>query len=112
MASLLTGLQPWRHGNWHGGRTVLAPELTTLAEALKGGGYATAAFRSNHWLQRPVRLRPGVRHVPLPARGQARRAAAWADARRTAPSFVWVHVLPPHAPYVRRDQGLLARLPD
>ena len=108
MASLMTGLQPWRHGNWHGGRTVLAPELTTLAEALKGGGYATAAFRSNHWLQKQFGYDQGFETFRYLREGK--RAERHLAALDGGPDFVWVHVLPPHAPYVRRDH-LLARLP-
>ena len=48
-ASLLTGLFPAQHGATVGGPAARAmrPQVTTLAERLRGGGYQTAAIVSN-----------------------------------------------------------------
>ncbi|MGE5233662.1 MAG: sulfatase [Acidobacteriota bacterium] len=109
MASIMTGLQVWRHGNWHGGRPVLAPELETLAEALKASGYATAAFRSNHWLQEEYGYAQGFDVFRYLREG--RRAEQALSRLDGGPQFVWVHILPPHAPYVLHD-NLVSRLDD
>lgn len=108
MASLFTGLQPWRHGNWHAERPRLADELVTLPEALHGAGYRTAAFRSNTWLQPQFGYAQGF--DLFHALGRGRRAEAKLESLTGEPDFVWVHVLPPHAPY-QRWAHLLDRLP-
>ncbi len=106
MASLMTGQQPWRHGNWHGERAALQESHRTLAEALKEGGYQTAGFRSNTWLRGSFGyaqgfdqfkgLRGGKRAASLLESLAAEQAEANGD---DAPNFVWIHILPPHAPY-------------
>ena len=113
MASLFTGLQPWRHGVIHPGRARLAEELETLPEALAAAGYETVAYRSNHWLSGKLGYAQGF--------DAFRRSGAYAlrpaeylaglgtlDVR---PRFVWVHLLIPHAPY-RRHARFLDRLDD
>ncbi len=109
MASILTGLQPWRHGNWHGGRPVLAPELVTLAEALKALGFRTAAFRSNHWLQEEYGYAQGFDLFRYLKEGK--RAEQELAALDGGPQLVWIHILPPHAPYFLHE-NLLPRLDD
>ncbi|HVS14250.1 MAG TPA: sulfatase [Thermoanaerobaculia bacterium] len=116
MASLFTGLQPYRHGNWHAGRTVLADELETLPEALRELGFRTVAFRSNTWLRQRSGYAQGFDQFYNLARGG--RAAAHLSALDGGPELVWAHVLPPHAPYVLypelRDRlvGAPAELPE
>jgi Sulfatase len=109
MASLWTGFQPWRTGSWSGDRVVLQESLTTLPEALKSAGYHTAAFRSNHWLQKQYGYAQGFDLFQyLKEGGRAQEYLAKLQGGR---EFVWVHILPPHAPYIRRDP-LLPRLPE
>ena len=116
MASLFTGLQPFRHGNWHSGRTVLSAEHQTLPEALQALGFETAAFRSNTWLRQRSGYAQGFDQFSNLARGG--RAAAYLAALDGGPHLVWAHVLPPHAPYVLypelRDRlaGAPSELPD
>jgi arylsulfatase A-like enzyme len=98
MASLFTGLQPFRHGNWHSGRTLLSEDLTTLPEAIRELGFQTAAFRSNTWLRHRSGYAQGFDEFSNLAHGG--RAAAHVAALHGGPQLVWAHVLPPHAPYV------------
>jgi arylsulfatase A-like enzyme len=115
MASLFTGLQPWRNQNWHGDAAMLRPELVTIPEALKARGFATAGFFTNAWLRPPFGYGAGFDDFRYFGEGKrAERALAVLGAapagKAAKPPFVWAHILPPHAPYVRRD-GLLDRLP-
>jgi arylsulfatase A-like enzyme len=115
MAALFTGLQPWRNQNWHGEAAMLRPELVTIPEALRELGFATTGFYTNVWLRPPFGYGAGFdsyRYFREGRRAEAMLAglgaATASEGRR--PPFVWAHVLPPHAPYVRRDQ-YLDRLP-
>ena len=113
MASLWTGLQPWRHGVIHPGRARLAEELDTLPEALAAAGYETVAYRSNHWLSGKLGYRQGVdvfRQAGTRGNRPARYLAGLGELDGT-PRFVWVHLLMPHTPY-RRHEQFLDRLDD
>jgi arylsulfatase A-like enzyme len=108
MASIHTGLQPWRHGSWHGERPELASKVETLAEGLKQAGYRTRAFRSNEWLTRNLGYDQGFDEFrDLYGTGDLAESAL----RRLGggPEFIWIHVLPPHAPYLRH-KSLFDRL--
>lgn len=105
MASLMTGLHPWRHGALHSGRAVLRDDLDTLAEVLGGLGFRASAYRTNHWLQADFGYRQGFetfRHL-----GKGFRAQQHLRTLDGGPELVWVHILPPHTPYVRNE--VLAR---
>ena len=112
-ATLLTGLQPYRHGvrDNHGFR--LSSTAQTLASLLREQGYATGAFVSAQPLARingldkgftlyDDRCAPGdlLSVVPRSRRGEETidAARAWL---RTAPErfFLWVHLYEPHDPY-------------
>ena len=112
-ATLLTGLQPYRHDvrDNHGFR--LASSVPTLASLLRENGYATAAFVSAHPLARIIgldhgftvyddRCAPGdlLSVVPRwrPGAETIEAARGWL---RTAPDrfFLWVHLYEPHDPY-------------
>ena len=109
MASLFTGLQPWSVQSWSSDRAVLREDLITLPEALKAKGYRTSAFRSNHWLERTYGYAQGFDEFRYLAQGK--RAENRLEKLGPGREFVWVHILPPHAPYVRR-QHLMDRLPE
>ncbi len=109
MASLFTGLQPWRNQNWHGEAAVLRPELVTLAESLKAAGFSTTAFRSNFWLRERYGYNQGFDTFRYLREG--RRAEAKLAQLGDRPELVWAHILLPHAPYERHD-AMLDRLPE
>src|SRR6185295_17082811 len=107
MASIFTGFQPWRVRSWSSDRAVLDDRFVTLPEAMKAAGYRTAGFRSNHWLQAEFGYGQGFDVFRYLREG--RRAENYLAALQGGPDFVWIHILPPHAPYVRHDP-LLERL--
>jgi arylsulfatase A-like enzyme len=107
MASLFTGFQPWRSRSWAGDRSVLDDRLVTLPESLKQAGYRTAAFRSNHWLESQFGYSQGFDDFRYLKEGK--RAERYLAELKGGRDFVWIHILAPHAPYVRRDL-LLDRL--
>ena len=100
MATLFTGLQPWSVQSWSSDRAVLREDLVTLPEALKGRGYRTAGFRTNHWLERTYGYAQGFDEFRYLAQGK--RAENHLEKLGSGREFVWVHILQPHAPYVRR----------
>ena len=115
-ASILTGAYPPAHGVHVNGRDRLSENNETLAEILKGKGYATAAFVGAFVLDRRFGLAQGYdvyddqmgTDVRLLESIEAERDAgvvasafsAWLS-RQTAgrPFFAWVHFYDPHAPY-------------
>ena len=107
MASLFTGRQPWRHGSWHGARAHLRDDLPTLPEILRELGFENAAFRSNSWLTQTFGYVRGFERFGPVTRLE--RVTEILRALDGGPQFVWMHVLPPHAPY-RRHAGYIDRL--
>jgi Sulfatase len=101
MGSLFTGLQPWSTQSWSGDRAVLREQLVTLPEALKARSYRTSAFRSNHWLQQEYGYGQGFDSFRYLREGK--RAETELAGLKGGADFVWIHILPPHAPYVRRE---------
>jgi arylsulfatase A-like enzyme len=115
-ASILTGLDPYHHGVRHNGQYRLDPSASTLAEALKAGGYETAAFVSAFVLDARYGLAQGfdryddrTETLPgqpfgglgeRPAQAVTDAALSWLGGRDGAkPFFVWVHYYDPHAEY-------------
>lgn len=119
-ASILTGLNPPKHGVRHNGEFHLAPEHETLAETLKDAGYDTAAFISAFVLDARFGLDQGFDryddtvsvptaapdahfHKPIHERSAGRvtdSAIEWLNNRsRSGPFFCWVHYFDPHSPY-------------
>jgi choline-sulfatase len=108
-AALMTGLLPRRLGLRDNGQ-VLGHGPVTLAEALKGRGYATAAFVSGYPLDSAFGLDRG-----FDAYDDALAPGGDGDLERTAsatlepalrwlaiapaPRFAWVHFYDPHYPY-------------
>ncbi len=107
MASLFTGRQPWRHGGWHSRRARLRDDLPTLPEILRDLGFRNAAFRSNSWLTQTFGYARGFERFGPVTRME--RVTAILGALDGGPQFVWLHVLPPHAPY-RLHPAYLDRL--
>jgi arylsulfatase A-like enzyme len=107
MAAIFTGFQPWRAQSWANDRAALDDRFVTLPESLKKVGYKTAAFRSNHWLEAQFGYAQGF--DLFQALKEGKRAVNHLEQLKGGREFVWIHILPPHAPYFRRDP-LLDRL--
>jgi arylsulfatase A-like enzyme/Flp pilus assembly protein TadD len=113
-ATLLTGLDPPRHGVRHNGIFRLPDEIPTLAERFHDAGFATGAVVGAVVLDRQHGLNRGFGHyddrmssrLASHAGGYAERTAdqvvnaalSWLEA---APEsfFLWVHLYDPHANY-------------
>jgi arylsulfatase A-like enzyme/Tfp pilus assembly protein PilF len=124
-ASILTGLNPIRHGFRNNSGYALPATVRTAAEEFRAAGYRTAAFVSAFPLDRRFGLNRGFEvyndHLP---RGNDRRrtpyverfadattdvALRWLSQAGTGqPWFLWVHFYDPHAPY-EPPAGLGAR---
>lgn len=108
-ASILTGLEPPRHGLRRLSDQRLPETNRTLAEILRDHGYTTAAFVSALPLQRDARLDQGFdvyveawrgehpHHVP--ADRIDARIFEWLDAQPRPPVFLWAHYFDAHHPY-------------
>jgi len=124
-ASLMTALDPPRHGVRNNSTFHLDAGLPTLAERMRERGLATAAFVGAVVLDRQYGLDRGFDHyddrmAPRRAAGEfgyAERTAdrvvdsalAWLE---SGPDrfFLWVHLYDPHASY-RPPERFLAQLP-
>jgi arylsulfatase A-like enzyme/Tfp pilus assembly protein PilF len=112
-SSILTGLYPATHGVRNNGHD-LAPKWRTLAEILKGHGFATAAFVSSFSVDSRFGIGRGFDvyddtfqpQAPLKGANAERRAeetfarfSRWLDKRGPDRFFAWVHYYDPHLPY-------------
>ena len=113
-STILSGLEPPRHGVRDNGTYVFPEGRGTLATLLKARGYATGAFVGAYVLDRRFGLARGFDHyddlIERRAEGASvleseRRcdavvdaAAAWIG-RQPEPFLAWVHLYDPHAPY-------------
>lgn len=108
-ATILTGLPPAVHGATRIDRR-LPPAVETLAEVLENAGYRTGGFSANAHVTEATGFAQGFGRfelMPELARGEAldRRALAWLDESaavpegNSAPFFLYVHAIDPHAPY-------------
>jgi len=125
--SLMSGLYPRSHaigpddeGEAPAGRLEtwdtwqLAGNRWTLAEMLRGAGYATAAFVDTPWISSQYRLDQGfdvfdlsARMIPKEEPGGGiqlvtRLATSWIDEHEGVPFFAFLHALDPHGPYAPR----------
>jgi arylsulfatase A-like enzyme/tetratricopeptide (TPR) repeat protein len=114
--TLLTGRDPPQHGVRHNGFFHLPPDVPTLAEQLRGAGFATAAFVSAFVLDSRFGLERGFeryddqlgvsRATGAPGAVAERRGDRTVDAALAwlaeAPDrfFLWVHLYDPHADYL------------
>jgi len=111
--TILSGLHPVAHGVRNNGRE-LAPGIRTLAEVLKGRGFATAAFVSSFSVDSRFGLGRGFdvyddtfsTQSPLKSANAERRAedtfarfSRWLDGASGSRFFAWVHYYDPHLPY-------------
>jgi arylsulfatase len=107
VASIMTGRYPKSHGA-RGLFDRLPATNQTLAEVLKGRGYATAAVVSNTFLRPGQGFEQGFDLYDNPedrwdadaAMAVTTRAVRWIDGRvESGPFFLWVHYLDPHWRY-------------
>lgn len=108
--SLMTGLDPRRHGVRDNGQ-VLSAAPSLLAERLHEAGYRCAAFVSGAPLGRAFGLARGFDHyddqvragsgpwLERPAPATTSAALDWVARNASSPWFVWVHYYEPHYPY-------------
>ena len=104
-ANILTGHTPLYHGVADNNGFRLDRRFLTLAERLREGGFATAAFVSSFVLGREFGLDQGfdLYHEPL-TRDTFLAAESVATAQRwiagqQEPWFCWLHLWDPHFPY-------------
>ncbi|MDJ0786676.1 MAG: sulfatase-like hydrolase/transferase [Myxococcota bacterium] len=113
-ATLLTGMDPPRHGVRHNGIHRLPESLTTLAERFQEAGHETGAVVGAAVLSARQGLGQGFDHYDdaiVPRDGRLGGAAAQRDARAVSeaartwlartqgPFFLFVHYYDPHASY-------------
>lgn len=113
-STILSGLEPPRHGVRDNGTYVFPESRDTLATRLAARGHATAAFVGAYVLDRRFGLQRGfaayddrierrlegtsVLESERPGSEVVEAAQRWLSQAKT-PFFAWVHLYDPHAPY-------------
>lgn len=115
VVSLLTGLQPQRHGAGQrvGGfvPTGLADEAQTLAEVLAAGGFVTTGIYNNIYVNPAFGTGQGFDSwtwLERPDAELADRAVAELAALRDDRFFLYLHLFDPHNPYEPRPEDCAA----
>jgi arylsulfatase A-like enzyme/Flp pilus assembly protein TadD len=123
--NILLGLTPAAHGVHDNSNFIVPGECLTLAEFLKGAGYATGAFIGAFPLDSRFGLTQGFDtyddnygtqdpaaevFVERPAEPVIDKALEWLEAQ-SGPWFVWVHLFDPHQPY-HPPEPFLSRFKD
>ncbi len=129
-ATIMTGLEPFRHGVRCNGQYQLREDHVTLSEVLAAEGYTTAAFVASFALDERFGLNQGFETYDFRVSDEGRRgplsfenerhaghvtdaALHWLDAQNRAadsdPFFMWLHYYDPHAPYAPPHDSRLAR---
>lgn len=113
-ASILTGLNPCRHGVRNNGNYVLADDFLTIAEVFKSKGFKTAAFVASFSVDSRFGLAQGFDYYddsfetgspfkPLNSEKKANEVfasfARWFEKNHDSRFFAWVHFFDPHFPY-------------
>ena len=109
LGTILSGQLPRHHGDLNNAGD-MSLDVRTVVMALKDAGYDTAAFLPT-FLADKESFKRGFDVYDFPAIGQpirpgtqvVKRATTWLSQREAAgtdtPTFVWVHLFDPHAPY-------------
>lgn len=112
MASIHTSLYPSQHGAT-GTNKSIAPEVSTLAEALKEEGYATAGFISHLLLTPQYGFAQGFDvfdgsnakpHDAITSENLTRLALEQVNVPREEPLFLWVHYFDPHVAFMAQPE--------
>jgi len=115
-ASIFTGRFPPEHGVRDNGGFFLAPEQTTLAEILKGRGFATGGFIAAYVLDHKWGISQGfdtyfddfdlsksrglsLGEIQRPANEVVDKALPWLEGVKDSRFFAWLHFYDPHTPY-------------
>ena len=109
--TLFTGLDPCAHGldqtAWKDTRRV-RDHVTTMAEALRGAGYETAAFTENAWVTATIGFDRGFSTFVEDSgiglnngnvEATFRRGTEWLAKRGREPFFLFLHTYQVHEPY-------------
>jgi len=109
VASIFTGIWPRAHGV-NGPDDRLPEHLPTIAERLHDAGYRTGAVVANAYVGRPFGFARGFDHFEYLEYGKGRsdvvgdRVESWLNTLdKTAPFFLYIHAIDPHAPYAPPD---------
>lgn len=126
MAAMMTSLYPEAHGvrlgpddprslhDWRQRWTRAIPESTsTLAESLRDRGYRTAAFVANPWVVKGLGFEQGFETFDASAAERGDRNASmllqagrgWLSSLKSNddPSFLYLHLMDVHGPYMAPD---------
>lgn len=104
VASILTGLEPGRHGVLDFA-DILGDDLTTWAEVLEQGGYQTMAIVTNGLIGKVFGFNQGFETFvtrPVTTRADELQSQGRALLRKRDPSrpfFLYLHAIDPHQPY-------------
>jgi len=108
VVSLLTSTWPCEHGVLVDGDTLPA-SVSTLAERLRGAGYATASLYANPYAGDMSGLDRGFDRA---RQGLDANGAAVAQALPDPPFFLYVHNTEPHDPYQETELGPAVEVAD
>ncbi len=114
-ASILTGLHPDRHGVTDDTACYLGGANETIAEALQGRGYTTAAFTCNPLITPQKNFDQGFESFDFVPEGFRKTdilvpaVLRWLDANAGVRFFLYLHLVDPHHPHLPRAEDL-ARL--
>ena len=105
--SLFTGQYPFEHGARHNSdfASVYGSHVRNLVKQLHESGYTTGCFITTQMFGHAGDSLDGFDHCNFPTDAlrpgvdAAQAAAAWLRSKRSGPSFVWLHLYDPHAPY-------------
>ena len=115
-SSIFTGRFPPQHGVRDNGGYFLNDKEETLAEMLKGRGYATGGFIAAYVLDSKWGINQGfdtyfddfdlskfkvfsMGSIQRPGNEVVDKALPWIDQHRGGPFFAWVHLYDAHTPY-------------
>jgi arylsulfatase A-like enzyme/Flp pilus assembly protein TadD len=115
-STIFTGRFPPQHGVRDNGGYFLNDQEQTLAETLKGRGYATGGFIAAYVLDSKWGINQGfdtyfddfdlskfkvfsMGNIQRPGNEVVDRALPWIDEHRSSPFFAWIHLYDAHTPY-------------